>query len=204
MIVFACDHFEAYIYGREVVHVDTDHKPLESIVKPLNSATTRLQRMLFSLKNHNLLLRYKKEKKMFLADTLSRAYLPDVSACDFPHSLENLDYISSLALCDHLQQVKQTSADDPVFQMLWQTIQQGWPENKSEVLECLHAYYNFHDELTVQDDLVFKGQCVVIPAALHKEMMAVVHVTHMGTDGCIRLAQYVLALYGVRAEGVHL
>ena len=43
-IVFASDHFEAYIYGRDEIHVETDHKPLESIMrKPLNNAPTRLQ-----------------------------------------------------------------------------------------------------------------------------------------------------------------
>ena len=43
-VVFACDHFDAYIYGRSKVHIQTDHKPLESIVqKPLHSAPKRLQ-----------------------------------------------------------------------------------------------------------------------------------------------------------------
>ena len=42
-IVYACDHFDAYIYGKDAVHVETDHKPLESIMlKPLNSAPKRL------------------------------------------------------------------------------------------------------------------------------------------------------------------
>ena len=42
-IVFACDHFEVYIYGRNTVHVETDHKPLVSIMlKPLNKAPSRL------------------------------------------------------------------------------------------------------------------------------------------------------------------
>ena len=31
-IVLACDQFEVYIYGRDVVRVETDHKPLESIM----------------------------------------------------------------------------------------------------------------------------------------------------------------------------
>ena len=45
-IVFACDHFEAYIYGREQVNIETDHQPLVSIItKPLNKAPDRLQRM---------------------------------------------------------------------------------------------------------------------------------------------------------------
>ena len=38
-IVFACERFETYIYGRDVVHVVSDHKPLETIV--LKSPSTR-------------------------------------------------------------------------------------------------------------------------------------------------------------------
>ena len=35
-IVFACDRFDAFVYGRDLVNVETDHKPLEAIfIKPL-------------------------------------------------------------------------------------------------------------------------------------------------------------------------
>ena len=75
-IVFACDHFEAYVYGRDSVQVETDHQPLVTIVqKPLNSAPNRLQRMLLRLQKYNLHLKYKRGKLMFLADTFSRAHL---------------------------------------------------------------------------------------------------------------------------------
>ena len=37
-IVFTCNQFEAFIYGRDLVNVETDHKPLESIkLKSLDS-----------------------------------------------------------------------------------------------------------------------------------------------------------------------
>ena len=63
-IVYACDHFDAYIYGRDTVHVETDHKPLESIMlKPLNSAPKRLQRMLLKLQKYNLQVKYKKRRR---------------------------------------------------------------------------------------------------------------------------------------------
>ena len=46
-IVFACEKFDEYIFGRDVVHVETDHKPLEEIFKKsLCDAPARLQRML--------------------------------------------------------------------------------------------------------------------------------------------------------------
>ena len=46
-VVFACERFDTYLYGRDVVHVKTDHQPLETIFKKdLGSAPKRLQRML--------------------------------------------------------------------------------------------------------------------------------------------------------------
>ena len=49
-IVFACKHFEPYVYGRDCVNVETNHQPLVSIViKPKDKAPCRLQRMLLQL-----------------------------------------------------------------------------------------------------------------------------------------------------------
>ena len=49
-IVFACEKFDAYIYGRDCVRVQTDHKPLESILRgELCTAPKRLQWMLLRL-----------------------------------------------------------------------------------------------------------------------------------------------------------
>ena len=54
-IVFACEKFDAYIYGRDSVRVQTDHKPLESIFrKELCVAPKRLQRMLLRLQKYDL------------------------------------------------------------------------------------------------------------------------------------------------------
>ena len=46
-IVFACEKFDKYIFGRDFVHVETDHKPLDEIfTKSLCGTTARLQPML--------------------------------------------------------------------------------------------------------------------------------------------------------------
>ena len=36
-IVFACERFESYIYGRDETNVQTDHKPLESTFNPIQT-----------------------------------------------------------------------------------------------------------------------------------------------------------------------
>ena len=77
-IVFACLKFQQYIYGQDVI-VQSDHKPLEAIFrKQLCTTTPRLQRMLLKLLPFNLNVVYTPGKKMFIADTLSRAYLPSM------------------------------------------------------------------------------------------------------------------------------
>ena len=102
----------------------------------------------------------------------------------------DIDHASSLVLAsDRLQQFQQSLADDPILQELCKTIQQGWSESTSDMTEALHAHYDFRDELTVQDQLVFKGPVVIIPAAMHKEMLIAFHATNIGVEGCLQRAQ---------------
>ena len=189
-IVFACEHFEGYVYGRELVHIETDHKPLESIVlKPLNAAPKRLQRMLLRLQKFNLNVKYKEGRQMYLADTLSRAPVSEVHAqgCE---ELEQVNHHQALPVSNQRwAQLKQASREDAVTDALRAIILKGWPKVKSDLPDCLHPYFEFRDQLTVQDELVFRGQQVVVPKAVRRELMEVIHATHIGMEGCIRRAR---------------
>ena len=46
-IVFACERFDVYIYGRDMVKVESDHQMI--MRKPLNDAPKRLQHILLQL-----------------------------------------------------------------------------------------------------------------------------------------------------------
>ena len=75
-IVYACEKFDQYIFGRSNVIVQSDHKPLETIFKkPIHSSPNCLQRMHLRLQNYDIQVEYQKGETLFLADTLSRAYL---------------------------------------------------------------------------------------------------------------------------------
>ncbi len=76
-IVYGCEKFHQYIYGK-TVQMETDHKPLETIFKKsLQKAPPRLQRMLMRLQLYDLHVSYKPGKELYIADTLSRAYLKE-------------------------------------------------------------------------------------------------------------------------------
>ena len=75
------------------------------------------------------------------------------------------------------------------MQHLTNAIVNGWPENKNSVHTSLISYFDSRDEFTVQDGLIFKGECVVIPHGLRKETKEAVHSSHIGVEGCLRRAR---------------
>ena len=76
-VLFALERFNQYTYGKKVL-VENDHKPLEIILKkPLHDAPPRLQRMLLRLQQYDFVFKHKPGKELVVADTLSRAPLPD-------------------------------------------------------------------------------------------------------------------------------
>ncbi|KAK2559446.1 Retrovirus-related Pol polyprotein from transposon 17.6 [Acropora cervicornis] len=142
-IVFACEKFDKYIFGRDVVNVETDHKPLEEIFnKSLCDAPARLQRMLLRLQRYNLKVRYKKGPLMLIADTLSSAYLRDTLPSEEVKSLEVVDHSENLRVSpSRLPQIEQESVQDPVCTSLRQVILEGWPGSIHECDSVLRPFF---------------------------------------------------------------
>ena len=77
-VVFGCTKFHEYIYGVPNVKVESDHKPLETILKkPLYQAPVRLQKMIMTVQKYSIDVVYHPGKYLVIADTLSRAFLPE-------------------------------------------------------------------------------------------------------------------------------
>ena len=74
-VVFACQKFDQYIYGKRVT-VETDHTPLEVIIKKsLLAAPGRLQQMLLQLPRYVLNVVYVTGSQKVVVGTQSRARL---------------------------------------------------------------------------------------------------------------------------------
>jgi hypothetical protein len=111
--------------------------------------------MLLQLKKYSLTVKYKKGSDLFLADTLSRAYLPEVRACSISEAFEEIDHTMALELPkERLQQFEHMPADDSGLQELRKTLQCGWPERKADIPKILYLYYDFRDDRATSH---FKG-----------------------------------------------
>ena len=207
-ILFAVERFEQCVYGRPV-KIETDHKPLESIFrKSLLSAPKRLQRMLLRLQKFDLQVSYKKGTEMFLAETLSRAYrvrrdITQVGAEDVlnienmrgntERELESINMIQYLPVSDATHTaIREATEADTTLRQLKTIIRQGWPASKKEPSENVRDYFSFREELSIQNGLVFKGERLVIPASMRDNMLAKIHASHIGIQGCLRRAREVV------------
>ena len=215
-ILFGVERFQQCVFGRSV-KVDTDHKPLESIFrKSLLSAPKRLQRMLLRLQKFDLRVSYKKGSEMYLADTLSRAFRVSKSVQseaaedvvfiedtrgEAEKELETIDMVQYLPVSEATQSaIQKATESDVVMRELKTAIRQGWPATKEEVPDSIRDYFPFREELTMQNGLIFKGERLVIPGSLRKDMLMKIHASHIGVQGCLRRAREVLYWPGMSKE----
>ena len=184
-VLFGCERFHHYIYGKEV-RVMSDHKPLEAIMKkPLSSAPPRLQRMLLRLQKYNIVLSYKAGKEMILADTLSRAHIEETDS-EIPEdelvAQVHMIYNSCAATDDKLQEIKQLTSQDPVLSEIANFVIQGWPSTRQNISEQMKPYWSYKDDLSLINGIMFKGQRIVIPKIMRQEILKKLHQAHMGIE----------------------
>ena len=184
------------------MYVTSDHKLLESILKkPLHCAPKRLQRMMLQLQKYNIQLVNQPGKEMYLADTLSRAYIEDKETRSESEEIEAINMIKDLAISEErLKEIQQHTENDKQLQKLKHVIQSGWPNLKTDVSHEINLYFDVRDELTVQNGLIFKGERVVIPKSLRADMVRRIHSSHIGIEGCLRMARESLYWSGMNSE----
>jgi len=201
-ILFGVTRFNQYTYGRKFL-VESDHKPLEAIQnKPLIAAPKRLQRMLLGLQRYNYEIVYKKGSQMYLADTLSRAFLqseecssntPEVLITDVAGDDLTSEEIEQIHMADYLpipeprlQEIREATKADDSLRTLQEAILRGWPESRHKVPSLAQPYFTVRDELSLQDGIIFRGARCIIPSSLRADMLTRIHSSHGGIEACRR------------------
>jgi len=58
----------------------------------------------------------------------------------------------------------------------------GWPKYRKEVAENCKEYWNYKEELVLEDGLIFKSERMVIPKDLRAQYLCDLHRSHMGEE----------------------
>ena len=155
--------------------VVTDHKQLVAISnKPLSKAPKRLQNLLLRAQKYTFDLSWSPGTEIPVADVLSRAPVHKPSEEELIHCVtENgLRY-------ERLQQIRDATATDQSLTILEEIILKGWPNQKDGIPMEAVPYFNYRDELTIQDGIIYRGDRIVVPKALRQDMKNRVHAGHL-------------------------
>jgi hypothetical protein len=120
--------------------------------------------MMLRLQQYDPEVEYKKGAELYVADALSRAYQEIEPGDTLEEELEI-----------HMVLPISNDKKDPVLQKLKNVILNSWPRYKSNLHPTVQVYWDYQEELTIQNDMIFKRDKVVIPTALRADMLKAVH-----------------------------
>ncbi|XP_061729319.1 uncharacterized protein K02A2.6-like [Cydia pomonella] len=180
-IMFGIQKFHNYLIGRHFTIV-TDHKPLLGIFDPKKPMpgmiSPRLTRIALALTAHSYEIIYKPGSQIGHADGLSRwpQPVPDQPEQDLSEILLIAETPQDFPF-DANQIAKETKKDITLAAVM-NHIYRGWPAKITD--NELRPYWLHRTELSLQEDCILLGCRVVIPPALRKATLQVLHSTHNG------------------------
>ena len=199
-IVFGCIKFHDYIYGLPNVHIETNHKPLESILQSpfTKHPCTRLQRMIMSIQKYSITVEYKLGKQVLIANTLSRALLTE-KANELEYKQYDINALHMLPICEtKLDLIKKKTEEDGTLTELMTTVKNGWP-SKQTLLPVLNRIGTIAMK-SLTTVVLFKGEKVIIPTSMRPEMLKNIHISHLGIEKCKLRARDILYWPGMTAQ----
>ena len=70
-----------------------------------------------------------------------------------------------------MSDLQANTASDLDMQRLIAVIKEGWPDDRSSCPLLVQPFWNYRDGLSVMEGLVFKGERILIPLVLGKDML---------------------------------
>ena len=99
-----------------------------------------------------------------------------------------------------LQEIPDYTQKDNSLLELIKVIKAGWPETKGELSHLVLPFFDIRDELSVCDGIVIRGERVVVPKSLRRDMLYRLHYAHSGVVSTLLLARASIYWPGMSAE----
>ena len=88
-----------------------------------------------------------------------------------------------------LEQIKNLQNRDGTMTQLRAYTDRGWPVQRKAVPELLLPYWPYRADIHVADGILLKGERILIPAPMRREMLERIHHGHQGMTKCFARAQ---------------
>jgi hypothetical protein len=192
-ICWGCQKFDYFLAGRSF-WVETDHKPLVSVLgeKELAKLPIRVQRFRLKMMSYSYRIKYTPGVKLVLADALSRAPVDQAEDSQQGESLLVLELLDSLPISRRrCERLRAALLEDKEGLVLLDYISHGWPSING-LDPVAGRFYTFRHLLTVVGGLIFFNDRVFVPELERERILEEVHAGHQGETKCIRRASQVV------------
>ena len=81
---------------------------------------------------------------------------------------------------EKIEELKKETAKDEALSQLKKQMIEGWPNHKHEVPQNIAIYWNIRYDLSEAEGLIFKDHQLVIPTAMRRDMLNLIHESHLG------------------------
>ena len=178
--MYGCERFHNYLFGRPFT-VESDHKPLAgNHLKQLSTSPAQLRRMFMRLQPYDLKIVHQPGAEMYITDALSRLSGEDQD------EIADLDVtiheISSQFTSSLLEEIRTATDEDDEIRSLKEIIYVGWSQSRSDVHRVLLPYWNFRDELSIDNGIVTKGTWIIIPRNIRSRILAQLYLAVQGVE----------------------
>lgn len=178
-VFFALKRFRQMILGNRIV-IETDNRPIISFTrKPIDCLPLRIQRWLLRIQDFDLSFRHISGKENKIADGLSRNSLPSDVKSSAEYSVCFILQGSPM----ELKTIASHTVLDSELIAVYEAISSNWSSPFSKQLK---PFYHFREQLSVkhsrdeQTFVIMKGERIIIPLALRKELLTLLHEGHIG------------------------
>ena len=184
------------IYGRSNLKqftLETDQKPLFSIYrKHMVEISPRIQRLIVrSFPYQPFDIQYRRGKEIPLEDTLSRVTPTPVEedGIQLPIVAVNLITSNIPVSSTEIELIHEETSKDPTLTLLRHYIYMGWPIDHRMLPQELHTFWNYREDLSMENGLITKGARLLIPSTLRRKVLEQIHDGHLGTEKCMLKAR---------------
>ena len=136
-------------------------------------------------------VQYKKGMEIPLADALSRLTPTPVEedGIQLPIVAVNLITSNLPVSSTEIELIHEETSKDPTLTLLRHYIHMGWPNDHRMLPQELHTFWNYKEDLSMEDRLITKGARLLIPSTLRKKVLEQIHEGHLGIEKCMLKAR---------------
>ena len=138
------------------------------------------------LMRFNVKAKYVPGKDMLVADTLSRSPVSTTESSSHEEIHAHVsDVQSSWQVSDAgLAKIRAETLKDVNLKAAMEYTIHGWPQYKEDVQLAARDFFIIRGELSLHDGLLVRGDRIVVPFSLRKQILERIHEGHMGVAKC--------------------